>query len=299
MDPFWRKLVGKVSPRTRPSDSDTVETPFDQEEYVASPTRSVSCCLFVLQGPSLGQKHELESGTTTIGSAPSRDIVIAHESVAPEHAVITLDSHGALIEDNGSAAGTFVNDNEIQSAYLRDGDLVKVGPTIFKFLGNANIESAYVGYLSELSTVDELTRAFNRRYFEEALERELNRARRQQRSLSLAMLEIDQSAGDQLLRGLAELVIQRSSKIDVVARYRDDTFAVILVTRALADATSFAQGLREAVERHRFEPEVSITVSIGVAELEPHHTADTLVDLVDARLRQAKRQGRNRVIACD
>jgi diguanylate cyclase (GGDEF)-like protein len=233
--------------------------------------------------------------------------------VSRTHATITADDTGVKIRDNESTNGTYVNDHKIHEAYLKDGDLIKVGRSIFKFLTGDNIESSYHEEIYRLSTVDGLTQIFNKRYFTDTLERELSRARRYDRPLALMMFDIDHfkrcndtfghRAGDHVLRQVAELVRDRSRKVDVVARYGGEEFAVILPEIDLHGAAKFAETIREMVEQTRFVFEgrhIPLTVSVGVAELEPHiANADDLIQTADGRLYRAKQSGRNRVVYAD
>ena len=118
-----------------------------------------------------------------------------------------------LLRDLGSTNGTYVNDELVDEYVLRDGDLIKIGRTIFKFLAGGNIENAYHEEIYRLTTIDGLTQIFNKRYFVETLEREIGRAQRYRRALSLVMFDIDHFkkindsyghlAGDYVLKQLA------------------------------------------------------------------------------------------------
>ena len=74
---------------------------------------------------------------------------------------------------------------------MRDGDLLKIGNAIFKFLVGGNIETAYHEEIYRMTIIDGLTQAFNKRYFVENLEKEIPRCTRHQRPLSLVMFDID------------------------------------------------------------------------------------------------------------
>lgn len=174
-------------------------------------------------------------------------------------------------------------------------------------------EASYHEELWRLATIDDLTQVFNRRYFDDAIERELSRAQRQGLPLCLALVTPDrlherrealgQGLRDLVLEQTAELLHERSRENDTVARYRDDTFAVLLPALELADATRWCEDVREAVERHRFEREgrsVDVTVSVGVVELAASRAStDALIDAADARLRRADAAGGNRVVATE
>jgi diguanylate cyclase (GGDEF)-like protein len=170
---------------------------------------------------------------------------------------------------------------------------------------NAHLARA-IETLHLISTRDGLTGVPNRRHFDETLAREWRRAARSQRPLSLLMLDIDyfkrlndtagHQAGDDCLRAVATMLsesLQRAG--DVVARYGGEEFAVLLPETDKADAQHLAERLRARVDAAG-----SITVSIGVATVVPPADAsgcETLVRNADSALYEAKRAGRNRVVA--
>ena len=271
-------------------------------------------CLVVIYGSSdLGRKYSVDGKELCIGRGTFNDIVVGQESVSRKHAFVIVDENGAKIRDNESTNGTYVNDNKIHETYLRDGDLIKIGRSMFKFLAGDNIESSYHDEIYRLSTIDALTQVFNRRYFQETLTRELSRARRYDRPLALLLFDIDyfkrvndtygHRAGDFVLRRIAELVQQRARKVDVVARYGGEEFAVILPEIDVAGGQQFAEKVRRMVEDERFMFEGQVlhcTISAGVAELVPEMaSAEELVSAADGRLYRSKDAGRNRVVAVD
>jgi diguanylate cyclase (GGDEF)-like protein len=227
--------------------------------------------------------------------------------------MLRVEDAGVKIKDNESTNGTYVNDHKVHETFLKDGDLVKIGRAIFKFLSGDNIESLYHEEIYRLSTVDGLTQIYNKRYFLENLERELSRARRYDRPLALVMFDIDHfkqcndtfghRAGDFILRELSDLVRERARKVDVVARYGGEEFALILPEIELKGAQSFAEKLRILVEATPFNFEgrkIPVTISVGVADLTPDvATYDDLIKRADARLYKAKSSGRNRVVGLD
>ena len=96
---------------------------------------------------------------------------IDQESVSRNHARVAFNGQGYVLEDMGSTNGSYVNDEIVDIVHLRDGDQVKVGRTILKFIVGGNVEAQYHEEIYKLMTVDGLTQVHNRRYFEEALER--------------------------------------------------------------------------------------------------------------------------------
>ena len=276
-----------------------------------------NACLVVIYGQDLGRKYnvveEVGARNFTIGRATSNDICVSQDAVSREHARITWDKDGVCITDNESTNGTYVNDHRIHESHLRDGDLVKIGRSIFKFLSGDNIESAYHEEIFRLSTIDGLTQVFNRRYLMETLERELSRARRYDRPLALLMFDIDHfkrcnddyghRAGDYILRRLAELVEQRARKVDVVARYGGEEFTVILPEVDIQGAAIFGEKIRSMLADEKFVFEgktIPITVSIGASEVDSSiANIDDLIKVADRRLYLAKEGGRNQVICKD
>ncbi|MBK6917239.1 MAG: GGDEF domain-containing protein [Deltaproteobacteria bacterium] len=292
---------------------ETIVTVIHKVEDTGMQRRKKDACIVVIYGAELGRKYAIEGREMTIGRATVNDICVSQDSVSRTHATIMVDEHGVKIRDNVSTNGTYVNDHKIHEVYLKDGDLIKVGRSIFKFLTGDNIESSYHEEIYRLSTVDGLTQIFNKRYFIETLERELSRARRYDRPLALMMFDIDHfkkcndtyghRAGDHVLRHMADLVRQRARKVDVIARYGGEEFAVVLPEIDLAGAAQFGESLRKMVEDEEFVFEgrrIPLAVSVGVADLDPAiASADDLIKKADARLYRAKQSGRNRIIADD
>jgi diguanylate cyclase (GGDEF)-like protein len=292
---------------------ETIVTVIHKVEDTGITRRRRDACIVVIYGAELGRKYNIEGREMTIGRATVNDICVSQDSVSRTHATITADDTGVKIRDNESTNGTYVNDHKIHEAYLKDGDLIKVGRSIFKFLTGDNIESSYHEEIYRLSTVDGLTQIFNKRYFAETLERELSRARRYDRPLALMMFDIDHfkrcndtyghRAGDHVLRHMADLVRQRARKVDVVARYGGEEFAVILPEIDLAGAAQFGDSLRRMVEDEEFVFEgrrIPLAISVGVADLDSGiANADDLIKKADARLYRAKQTGRNRVVSDD
>ncbi len=265
--------------------------------------------LVVIYGLDLGKKYNLDKETTIIGRSAKSEIQVDQESVSRNHAKIVVEGSGLVLKDLGSTNGTYVNDQVVDELRLRDGDLIKIGRTIFKFLSGGNIENAYHEEIYRLTTVDGLTQVFNKRYFMENLEREMSRCQRYGRELSLLIFDIDHFknindtyghlAGDHVLKQLAEAVKANIRREDFLARYGGEEFAIILPEIEREHARVMAEKVRALVEAERFEFEkvtIPVTVSVGVAA---HSEAITeALDFIreaDKHLYEAKKAGRNRV----
>ncbi len=166
--------------------------------------------------------------------------------------------------------------------------------------------------LREKSVRDPLTGVFNRRYMEEALERELPRALRSQQALSLVIIDIDHfkrfndlyghEAGDLVLTRLSRLLQILAHDNDVVCRLGGEEFALIIPGVGSAEGILRAEDIRRAVADMKIEyagqPIGPVTISLGVAAFPEHSTNETtLLRQADQALYRAKENGRNRVEA--
>ena len=157
-----------------------------------------------------------------------------------------------------------------------------------------------------LTVTDELTGLFNRRFFEQELRREADRARRFGRSVALVMIDVDHfkgyndrfghRAGDDALRGVAACLVGAAARrVDAVTRYGGEEFAVLLSETDAEGARFVAERIREVVAESQ-EFLSPLTVSAGVAALcGDAAEAESLVVQADEALYAAKREGRNRV----
>src|SRR2546428_2264840 len=155
------------------------------------------------------------------------------------------------------------------------------------------------------SLKDALTDVYNRRYFMIRLEEEFKRHTRFREPLSLVMLDVDHfkevndrfghRAGDEVLRGIAALLLRHSRSFSVVTRYGGDEFAIVLVNTPKDGALTYAERIRSVVAEYEFRHGI-VTVSLGAASLpEDGACGDDLVVAADKALYDAKRLGRNRV----
>ena len=268
-------------------------------------------CLVVFYGQTLGRRYFLDKPEQIIGRSDTANIQVDQDSVSRSHAKLTTAENKSYITDMGSTNGTFVNNLRVDHTELRDGDLLRVGQTIFKYLSGSNIESKYHEEIYRLSTIDGLTETYNKRYFLDTLERELNRAHRYGRGVSLALFDIDHFkkindthghlAGDYVLRELAVLCAQNVRRQDVLARYGGEEFAIVLPEIDTAGALLVCEKLRSLTEAFPFvfgtEP-IPVTISLGIHSFEAGQVfsgTEAFIAEADAKLYAAKQGGRNRV----
>lgn len=264
----------------------------------------------MIYGEYLGRRYTIKDEELLIGRAPHCDIMLTDDSVSRMHCRLIPGSNGVVISDLNSTNGTYINATSVSTRLLRDGDKVKVGRSIFKFLSGDNIEHAYHEEIYRLKTTDGLTGAFNKRYFDEETEREIYRFFRYSRPLSLLMIDIDffkkvndtngHLAGDRVLTQLSQLIMANIRREDVFCRYGGEEFALLMPETDLGGAVEQGERVRSLVEGARFDFEgmvLKITVSIGATAAEPGMTSmDDFVRAADERLYEAKEAGRNRLV---
>ncbi|MFY7867214.1 sensor domain-containing diguanylate cyclase [Roseateles sp.] len=161
----------------------------------------------------------------------------------------------------------------------------------------------------QLSRLDPLTGLHNRRAFWELSDSVWSSAQRNQRPLSLLMLDLDHfkkinehgghQAGDRALIQVAEVLAQQSRSGDLLARWGGEEFVLLLPETRLDQACALAERIRRAIESKR--PLLNnvapvVAASIGVAELAGQPSLEALIHAADVQLRAAKRQGRNCVM---
>jgi diguanylate cyclase (GGDEF)-like protein len=160
-----------------------------------------------------------------------------------------------------------------------------------------------------MSVRDSLTEAFNHRYFQETLSRELARHERSGQPIALIMLDIDDfkkindrwghPVGDVVLRGLVEELTKGVREMDTVARYGGEEFALIFPETTPAKAWVVADRLRKRVASRLFtaphvEQALAVTISLGLATYpEDGSLKRVLIERADQALYQAKRSGKN------
>jgi len=267
-------------------------------------------CLVVIYGLDLGRKYNVDRPSIVVGRSSKADIQIDQEAVSRNHCKLINTGKSIMLRDLGSTNGTYVNDELVDEYVLRDGDLIKIGRCIFKFLSGDNIENAYHEEIYRLTTIDGLTQIYNKRYFVETLEREIGRANRYRRELSLIMFDIDNFkkindsfghlAGDNALKQLASVIRSRIRREDILSRYGGDEFAIILPEIDNYNALQFAEKIRNLVAMAGFkfeDADIPVTISIGVASMQQElQTVEEFIHIADKHMYAAKERGRNRVV---
>ena len=175
--------------------------------------------------------------------------------------------------------------------------------------------SYYKEKMNEVSTTDELTGLHNRKYLQEALESEISRSRRYKTKVSCILFDLDYFKavndmygyewGDILLRNIAGMLDVSVRKEDIVTRYGDEEFLMILPNTSEDNAFIYAERFRRSVEKMEFIPAGEeerhpITISGGIATFpcmeNVHEDANTLIRYAEHALYNAKHRGRNKIV---
>jgi diguanylate cyclase (GGDEF)-like protein len=165
-----------------------------------------------------------------------------------------------------------------------------------------------VARLAVLSQTDPLTLLFNRRFLDEVLPREMDRARRYGHPFSLLMIDLDHfkrvndrhghAVGDEVLRSFGDRLRAFSRFADVASRWGGEEFVVLMPETPRHRAKEVAERLRAGIGHQPYATaagDLSVTISIGVASIEPGDDTAALVRRADDALYRAKRAGRDRV----
>lgn len=231
-------------------------------------------------------------------------------SVSRQHARLTHRGPEVTLEDMGSTNGTYLNGRSIVGAQpLKSGDRFQAASVHFKFLHERDVENAYHEAIYQLVTRDGLTDIYNKRKYEEELNREFARCVRHQRPLTLIVIDLDDFkavndnyghlCGDFVLKEFTSVVRQHLRPEQIFARMYGDEFVILAPETDQAGAKLLAEKICHAVANTEIEyadSQVKVTCSCGVAQLtnemiEPKDFYES----ADRALYLSKGAGRNRV----
>lgn len=272
--------------------------------------------LIVLSGRSVGKMFKVPVGEVNLGRALESEVRLDDEGVSRNHAQMIRQEDGSVVlHDLGSTNGTYVNGARVSNLELSDGDRIQVGSvTILKFSYQDSLEEQFQQQLYESATRDPLTQAYNKRFFNEHIEKDFRHAERHGLELSLVMMDVDHfkrvndtyghPAGDHVLQRLAATVMGSLRAEDAFCRLGGEEFGVIMRDCSGHEARLLADRLRGLVEQTRFVyggQTLPVTMSLGVSTLAPkrHPSSEELIQSADNFLYAAKGGGRNRVCGPD
>ncbi|GAB3388628.1 diguanylate cyclase [Massilia agri] len=246
-------------------------------------------------GLRLGRTHRAANG---------HDLCCAHGhsgSAAGVQICVPMISQGEVI-------GLMVLHAPSQQATGVEPELVA---TVAEQLGLAVSNVSLRESLRQQSTVDPLTGMYNRRFFDESLKRELLRARRTRTACAVVMVDLDHfkrindtyghEGGDLILKAAARVLLERVRASDIASRYGGEEFVLLLPDCSADAALKCAEQIRHALTGLAIPylgQTISVTASLGVAAWPQHADGEQeLLKAADLALYEAKKSGRNRVVA--
>jgi diguanylate cyclase (GGDEF)-like protein/PAS domain S-box-containing protein len=246
-----------------------------------------------------------------IGSASPVRCSHVHESARDEYLCVPLIAQGetlGLLYIEDKPANTTLSSEEIQNQQaILKRRAIAVAERVSLALANLRLREL----LRNQSIRDPLTGLFNRRYLEESLNRELHRAGRTGRNVSLVMLDLDHfklfndtfghQAGDILLKEVSSVIKTRVRAGDLACRYGGEEFSIILAEVDTDGAYKCVDAIREAIKHlslhYRGQTLSQITISAGVATFPTQgNNQDDLINAADKALYLAKKNGRDRIV---
>lgn len=255
----------------------------------------------------------LEDDICYVGRDRSCEIRIVDRSVSRQHAVIRLTGEGWQLTDLGSTNGTQVNDVPITNAILKQSDRIQFGSFVFKFLNSAHVEQQYHHAVVCRMQQDDLLDVMNKQVFLERFARSYQQALYQDEPITMAMLDLDHfkdvndryghAVGDEVLQECCRRIEAVRPQCSSFARFGGEEFSVMFEGLTRQAALPFAEMILKAISDQPVQTSsgaVNVTVSIGLADsrgeaFQGGRDCTSLIVLADARLYNAKSQGRNRV----
>lgn len=228
--------------------------------------------------------------------------------------------HGMLMEDetfydlvqrmdDARRVVTIVGADALPKAYQVNVSKIVYGDKASYLFSMTDITKINIEKISteKKAYYDTLTKVYNRNKFNEFFEIEINRVKRYGNTASLVILDLDHFkhfndtyghlVGDKVLVKLAETISANIRKTDLFARWGGEEFVLLLPETDLDNAKIMCEKLRHKVEMIECDETERITASFGVTQLHQEDTLKTALDRADRALYEAKKAGRNRVVA--
>jgi len=268
--------------------------------------------LLIIGGDLNGSLYDLdENREYNLGRSINNEISLEYDGISRVHCKVIINEDTAILMDAGSKNGTFLNNNRIESSVtLKKGDVIKIGKIAFKYLPKGDTERLTYDKLQKEANIDKWTGAYNKTYFNKALEQEVKKSKISGEPLSLIMLDLDffkrvnddygHDAGDYVLKAMADIVLKSAIRgNDVFARYGGEEFCILLPGTNLKQSFAIAERLRIQIQDFKFiydGQELPVTASIGVSDYRQGvNSPQDLFKRADKAVYTAKDNGRNQV----
>jgi diguanylate cyclase (GGDEF)-like protein len=269
-----------------------------------------------MAGDELGREIDLVEPETVIGRGDDVQLRVFSRSVSRRHARILRlrdeEEERFRLDDLGSTNGTLVNNIEVETVNLHNGDKIQVGEVIFKFVVQDAMDAKFHKDIHRLIHFDQLTGLMTMESFRRMLEDAIRFAPAGS-VFCLSMTDLDglkrvndtygHLAGRKTVETMGHMMRETLRPADRAGLYGGDEAIVFYPNSTLDEAKSVAEKLRQVVESRVIEHEgrqFQVTISQGLAEWPAHgKSAEALIAAADRALYEAKAAGRNRVFASE
>lgn len=293
---------------TSVKESDTLKLKLDRAKK--SPP-----CLVIIHGNPLGKQFILDIGPKYIGRKAGCGIFLRDRSVSKTHAEISKDEKdNFFLTDLNSTNGTCLNNGNLEPNIpfqLNDGDFLKLGNVVLKFIAGGKLENLFHQEISDLANRDDLTGLLNRKGIIQALDEQFENAQMTGVPFSVIMLDLDDfksvndrfghAAGDYVLKEMGRILDKAVRSHDFIGRFGGDEFLILLVNASLSVACDVAERIRAHTRAREFvfeETKIQLTASLGVSSLDSSiPSANDLVKIADMAHYNAKRGGGDKAAA--
>ena len=265
--------------------------------------------LSVESGPDTGLVVAVGERPLTVGRETGCEVRLTDTSCSRRHfRVLPGPAGGVVLEDLGSANGTFVNGARASNLELRPGDLIGIGETAIRFLSEAELVAALRQRTMRVTERDPLTQACTRRLFDMRLRTEVTLAARSGGVISLALVSFDgldevarrygAAGGERVLQAAGLALGGYLGENGLLARFDDLTFAVLVMDPSPNTAYLAAERMCAGVEGLSVDiagQSVSVTASIGLASEKGRRdlTTDGVISRANGQLESAREAGGN------
>ena len=234
-----------------------------------------------------------------INSYPNKTVADSYKSKG----VTSLLSAPLKTSEGIIGAITVINTGNIKSEIIDKSFLYYLGEQIGLVLHNAFLYQKVI----ELANVDPLTGLFNRRKMLELFELEIKRARRSEKSFTIAMADIDNfkrvndsyghECGDEVLKSISSILRNECRESDYICRWGGEEFLLLFIDADLTSAKTIAERIRKrfAERKNLCMDNFATTLSMGITEYKPDVSLEHLLKDADSALYMAKENGKNRV----
>lgn len=279
-------------------------------EIVPAQASAARASLIVLDGWEIGKEIEIATNSVVLGRAVDCDVCVNAPSVSRQHAQIELVEEGEdryfRVTDLGSSNGVMVNNTRTPSTRLENGDKVKLGDVLFKFVLQDEVDSKFHHQVHRLIHYDQLTGLMTMDAFRERLVHTIRQSE-QGLCFTLAMTDLDglkvvndthgHLAGRMVIQTMGSILRESIRESDCAGLYGGDEAIILYPNTPATEASNLAEQIRLAIINHVFVHEgneVNVSISQGLAEFPTHGTTpEALISAADRALYAAKAAGRN------